>query len=726
MSELEEEPLGVSELGFGTAADPVGARELVEMGREKESLEMSELGCADGCGGRGRARALGGVGGNGWGGKPVGMSELGCADGCGRQLRTAWVQGNGVDMDGKEKVGGNERGTAADGVGPREGDERAWLRGRLRMGRAQGNGWKWGEKKPAPPLWHSMVKERNVLLRAADRDYRADEEIFLWSGRFSESELLLRSVSRLWICEWDGAEAAEAGVRSQSKQSGSLPPESVLDDGSESPLFPHGRNDHGGQRRTVHGRILGTPQAKVAEELPEHLHTPPHGYVPRPMASVASAHGFHHPPMPVAQPATPPVTPPVGPAKVGPGHYNPGQPGYHPVYAQSHARSALAACSDAQCVEEEEAMELAQLRTQLLQVKMELGSTESEGLYGKLGACCMMRLEEEVACRFTALVRSYPLVGAVCCASLLVWEAGEEPGTTRPYVEDCSDLGATPKAPPAPTKITKKAVKPDWCAHIPEAQKHYSPESWRIETRQREANLAWRPTLLEMESAENSSATVYGKLLTSAPHWCGYIPWLVQFVVPPCWFGKPAPSTGPLGPDGKPEWCKWVSPSAIEYVPDCKGGMYDKGPVLGAAPSAPATRPNVKPGWCSHVPKENLRYVPDCAADASGSWTSPFHIQGRAFLSASDRPREPWGKLMPFGWCNSPGVAVRMTRVPQPTNFAFHMARPKATPNVQSARLSTRGSFGGYGRAGHEAEAADWLPASCGAATWQATQRCLE
>lgn len=73
--------------------------------------------------------------------------------------------------------------------------------------------------------------------------------------------------------------------------------------------------------------------------------------------------------------------------------------------------------------------------------------------------------------------------------------------------------------------------------------------------------------------------------------------------------------------------------------------------------------------------------------------------------------------------CNSPGVAVRMTRVPQPTNFAFHMARPKATPNVQSARLSTRGSFGGYGRAGHEAEAADWLPASCGAATWQATQR---
>ena len=33
-------------------------------------------------------------------------------------------------------------------------------------------------------------------------------------------------------------------------------------------------------------------------------------------------------------------------------------------------------------------------------------------------------------------------------------------------------------------------------------------------------------------------------------------------------------------------------------------GMYDKGPLLGAAPPAPATRPNVKPGWCSHVPKD--------------------------------------------------------------------------------------------------------------------------
>ena len=32
-------------------------------------------------------------------------------------------------------------------------------------------------------------------------------------------------------------------------------------------------------------------------------------------------------------------------------------------------------------------------------------------------------------------------------------------------------------------------------------------------------------------------------------------------------------------------------------------GMYDKGPVLGAAPPS-VHRSNIKPGWCEHVPKD--------------------------------------------------------------------------------------------------------------------------
>ena len=77
-----------------TVADGVGAREWLEMGGEKKPLEISELGCADGCGremgGYRIARtAADGVGAREWlemGGekKPLEISELGC--GCGREM----------------------------------------------------------------------------------------------------------------------------------------------------------------------------------------------------------------------------------------------------------------------------------------------------------------------------------------------------------------------------------------------------------------------------------------------------------------------------------------------------------------------------------------------------------------------------------------------------------------------------------------------------------------
>ena len=165
-----------------TAADGVGAMEWLEMGGEKKPLEISELGCADGCGremgaencadGCGRCGCQG-VAGNGWGEeaagdqraclytdgcgremvrrtprtaadgvgarewlemggekKPLVMSELGCADGCGRQM--GWENcAEGCGRRGCEGVAGNGWGEET------AGDQRAWLRGRLRTA----NGW---------------------------------------------------------------------------------------------------------------------------------------------------------------------------------------------------------------------------------------------------------------------------------------------------------------------------------------------------------------------------------------------------------------------------------------------------------------------------------------------------------------------------------------------------------------------------------------------------------
>ena len=133
---------------------------------------MSELGCADGCGremgaencadGCGQ-RGCKGVAGNGWGEegagdkrariartaadgvgarewpemggekKPLGMSELGCADGCGRE------RGAENCTDGCGRRGPGCKGVAGNGLGEEgAGDERAWLRGRLRTGNGCG------------------------------------------------------------------------------------------------------------------------------------------------------------------------------------------------------------------------------------------------------------------------------------------------------------------------------------------------------------------------------------------------------------------------------------------------------------------------------------------------------------------------------------------------------------------------------------------------------------
>ena len=143
-----------------TAADGVGARGWPEMGGKP--LVMSDLGCADGCGrqmgaencvdGCGR-RGCNGVAGNGWEEesekKPLVMSDLGCADGCGRQMGAE----NCADSCGRRGC----KGVAGNGWGEEApGDERPWLRGRLRTANGcgelrgrlrtawvQGGGWKW-------------------------------------------------------------------------------------------------------------------------------------------------------------------------------------------------------------------------------------------------------------------------------------------------------------------------------------------------------------------------------------------------------------------------------------------------------------------------------------------------------------------------------------------------------------------------------------------------------
>ena len=149
--------------------------------------QMGEENCADACGRRGCQ----GVAGNGWGEEAAGDQRAwlrgrlrtgnGCGELCGRLRAREWLEmcgekkplvmselGCAAAADGKW-VWRIAR-TAADGVGARvagngsgeeaAGDERAWLRGRLRTANGcgelrgwlrtawvQGSGWKWVERR---------------------------------------------------------------------------------------------------------------------------------------------------------------------------------------------------------------------------------------------------------------------------------------------------------------------------------------------------------------------------------------------------------------------------------------------------------------------------------------------------------------------------------------------------------------------------------------------------
>ena len=128
------------------------------MGGEKKPLVMSDLGCADGCGrqmgaencadGCGR-RGSNGVAGNGWGEEAVGderawlRGRLRTANGCGECVDAA----DGVGAREWLEMGGEKKPLVMSELGCADGCGRAngcgELRGRLRTAWVQRSGWKW-------------------------------------------------------------------------------------------------------------------------------------------------------------------------------------------------------------------------------------------------------------------------------------------------------------------------------------------------------------------------------------------------------------------------------------------------------------------------------------------------------------------------------------------------------------------------------------------------------
>jgi len=283
-------------------------------------------------------------------------------------------------------------------------------------------------------------------------------------------------------------------------------------------------------------------------------------------------------------------------------------------------------------VEVAEAIESNELKTELLQVKLELvprleadqldanvtGNATSALFYGKLltasphwcGYIPWLVQFLVPPCWFGKPDKRNETLGP---DGLPVW-CHDVYGPARAYVKDCAqsliDSGDVAQA------------APDWCKYIPDGSKKYAADcSTALLTKEwaavKEANFAFRPvtSLSAVESESSETSAVYGKVLLTSPHWCGNIPWLVQFVVPPCWIGKPADSD--VGPDGKPEWCGYLPAASKQYTPECRDVYNTSGSATASAPpvtgSTPATtQAGSKPDWCKWVPSASKGDVPDC------------------------------------------------------------------------------------------------------------------
>jgi len=96
---------------------------------------------------------------------------------------------------------------------------------------------------------------------------------------------------------------------------------------------------------------------------------------------------------------------------------------------------------------------------------------------------------------------------------------------------------------------------PDWCRYVPDKSQVAACHPVLTQTAPVRNATAAELALAEAEAA-GSERMFYGKVQTGSPSWCGYINKIVQYLVPPCWFG--APDVVANGPGSMPDWCRYV------------------------------------------------------------------------------------------------------------------------------------------------------------------------
>ena len=125
---------------------------------------------------------------------------------------------------------------------------------------------------------------------------------------------------------------------------------------------------------------------------------------------------------------------------------------------------------------------------------------------------------------------------------------------------------------PDPEPADLPAGFPQWCKHVPESVRD-SVSPCAASSRVASATIpssSGSSGLVSPALNQEAEASVvrYRKVQADSPYWCAYINDVIQYLVPPCWFGKPDPEPADV-PQGRPDWCKHIPESAWSMVTAC-------------------------------------------------------------------------------------------------------------------------------------------------------------
>ena len=124
--------------------------------------------------------------------------------------------------------------------------------------------------------------------------------------------------------------------------------------------------------------------------------------------------------------------------------------------------------------------------------------------------------------------------------------------------------------------------------------------------------------------------------------------------------------------DTRPDWCKWVPLSSLQYVGDCNGAVPSpSAPSAPSAPSSPSSigEPHSCASWCTWVPATSWQYTSACSRCGGHGPVVPNATQGACMSFCQWVPMPSWESTPDCSQCAGPAGANQTANAPNSTEI---------------------------------------------------------